>query len=306
MLFAVTKYKPNTFIGGIGLDITTKEELALKLAVSISDIKEFKIAGVNVEFYISKNYNIPIDCFSNYDTFTSSFNYYFIDVDGRVQITKTRSFADNSDINFLFPNLITWEEQSNGFSIDGPNNIYLPKCNSTTGIYTFHNWRGGVNRLYIPLLTYLGAEAFFNYKINPSTKKNIIYINPSIASNDKILNAKSKGAIIREVTNFTSPSKIADLSVSKTETTITLIFTTPSSFNVIDFHEIWIKEKEVFDPKTEYLPNDFEITGSNQILTGLKSNTEYIVKLATCDIMYNGSGMSDTPSFSNVVEFRTL
>jgi len=305
------------FIGGIGVDLPDASSLAARLTdisynpLTSSDIKNFTIdADNNISFRIDKEFITIVQAFD----YASASSKYAIYLGDKLHETFRGCFRGLSNMRIRIDSDIIYGAQCQ-YSSTGPDINYYPNITDLTSeLLIFANWRNGVNRLYIPKVVALlqgGNGVFYNYLIRATSKKNKIYVNPFLLTNNggspdaRIQFAMNQGGNIISVTNFTIPSNISDLSIVKTSTTATFNFTPPSSFNALDFYEIWIKEKGVFNAENEYMPNRIELTASGQTLTGLNPDTDYIVKIASIDYMYNGSGMSQTPSFSNEIEFKT-
>lgn len=192
--------------------------------------------------------------------------------------------------------------------------LYFPNVTSVLGRTALWIENAG-ELLYLPEATQLSYDS--NYNVGPIRLKSgggKIYVHPSLETSDngnmhKALNyAQNQGATIVFVQNYTSPTSISDLSVSNiTSNTVQINFTTPvGSVNAIDYHEVWLEQVDVFNPVHRYLPRYKKITTSGQTLNGLISGKTYKLKLATCDIYLNGSGVLENASFSNEVTFTTL
>ena len=82
-----------------------------------------------------------------------------------------------------------------------------------------------------------------------------------------------------------------------------LNFTPPSSANALDFYEVWLDDG-TDNPVQKYCIFD-EISASGATLSGLVSGRTYKLKIAACDVYWNGSGLSTTPAFSNEITFVT-
>lgn len=121
--------------------------------------------------------------------------------------------------------------------------------------------------------------------------------------------ASTNGATIYNAKLGTTPITWKNLvNFQNSVADVTLNFTTPApSTNPIDFYEVWLEELGVNDPEYRYFPHS-EITASGHIIRGLKANTNYVIRLATVDTLYNGSGVHSDPNmrrFSNQVIFQT-
>jgi len=129
---------------------------------------------------------------------------------------------------------------------------------------------------------------FFDDKLGETPFKSgcKIYINPFLqtsnagAEEGDIAYARTRGATIRYVTDFTAPNPITNLSIGNVYgTAIQLNFTAPTgSLNTIDFYEVWVNGRYYQD-----------ITGSGQYITGLTPSTVYNIEVKPTDIYYNKS-----------------
>ena len=126
--------KPNTFIGGIGAVTNTASLLAIKLGLSVANIKSFKVEAVtnNVSCYIDTTYFLPFNCFDHNTDIT-----FFNDLDGLVLLGNAYCFR-------LATNLTS---------------VYFPSLTTLNGA----NFNGCLNlkTVYIPLLEYMGWSCFF-------------------------------------------------------------------------------------------------------------------------------------------------
>jgi hypothetical protein len=114
MTFGRQYLKPNTFIGGVGAQVTSEAILALVLSPELvaSDIKIFKITGLNISCYIEKRYNLILDTFNVFSSgntgnwFTNFGNSrtltYFLDLEGKVISGGDQNFLFQQNCNFVF------------------------------------------------------------------------------------------------------------------------------------------------------------------------------------------------------------
>lgn len=317
------KYEPNTFIGGAGEEYTTAMELATVMDIPYVAIKNFRVdANNNISCRIDRDYNITTNAFSKYLGANHKFERYYIDVDGLLKETHKRTFAQNPKLKMLLPGLEIWGSQSIGHTYDGPLILYAKnltnvKDGSTIGDgYFAHDWRNGADRVYIPNYNppYENTNQWYNFQQNNAPgRKNVAYVSASFFNHPNTVSARTKSGVkldARIVTNFDCPNAVEDLSVATvTANTVQVDFTTPApSTNPIDFYEVWLEELGVNDPEYRYFPRT-EITASGETITGLKPNTNYALRLATVDTLYNGSGVHSDENmrrFSNQVIFQTL
>lgn len=144
-------YKLNTFIGGIGGTINTKELLAYKLGIPAYRIKKFKVTGVDIECAIVGGYNIPDDAF-----FLSNANItYFHDYENVVEIGLSAFRNTTSLISciFLKANIIHGNGSGGGaFRDSSINSINAPNVTTFTGDWIFNNC-DSLESIDFPLLT---------------------------------------------------------------------------------------------------------------------------------------------------------
>ena len=330
------KFVPNTFVGQIGTDISSKEDMASYLSVSASDLKVFSIAPDNtVSFYVGKEHSLAHDAFY-LDNFITS----YWDLDGKIIGSGGRVFYPDPQpslqlyaylpkLNYIGQQMFIFHQNSLNYNLEG-----------AVSYDTNQIFRGsGTRNLRLPLLEYtVGSNPFQNAFDNPRNKRGylpkfnptmiqtnsadlygavinsgvIIYTHPDMATADSgnphpsIVNIISQGAIVRYVTSFTPPENITDLSASDiTATSVKLNFTPPTAVNGLDFYEIWLDDG-TGKLEQKYFPIQQELTASGQTLTGLTPGTTYKIKLSAIDMFYNGAGQSTTPAFSNEVIFTTL
>ena len=97
--FGKSKYKPNTFIGGVSATINTPALVAAKLGISVERVKSFSIVGSDIEILITGSYTIPIDCFRLNTSIT-----YYLDNDGLVLGIDSYGFRECANLaNVNFP-----------------------------------------------------------------------------------------------------------------------------------------------------------------------------------------------------------
>ena len=129
----------------------------------------------------------------------------------------------------------------------------------------------------------------------------ILYVNPFLqtsnggAEEGDVANARSQGATIRYVTNFTPPNPVTNLSVGTIyNTAVQLNFTPPTSVNGVDFYECYANGK---------LMN--EIKNSGEYISGLTPSTNYNIRIVAVDMFYNKSELSNTVSVSTTNRVAT-
>jgi hypothetical protein len=287
---------PNTFIGGVSATISTPALLAGRLinypsggAFSISNIKNFKIIGSDIECTIVAPYRII-----SYGMYFTSLTKY-IDSDN-----MCKAFGTSTNPVFGSTPLLTELKLEGVISIDNcsqefnnvPLKFYnfksLTQINSTYCLYIPNGYD-----LYIPNCTIFGYTTGNDFVITSRVPR-IIYCHPSLATcnsgspDGDLAIAIAAGTIVRYVTNFTAPSAVTDLSSGTIyNTAIQLNFTPPSSTNAIDYYELY--NNGVFVKN---------ITASGQYITGLTPSTNYNITLIAVDVFYNKSVVSNSLSVS--------
>ena len=255
---------PNTFIGGVASTINTPALLATKLGINVSRITVFSVVGSDIKCSVSGNYTMSGTAFTNNLQIT-----YYID-NGICNSFDSRSFAGAEKLQF----------------------IELPNVTSISCTEGFvRNYK--LERIYTPLCTSYGSTVGNNTLFNGSTafaQGCKIYTHSSMATVNSggvegdLQAGATYGAIIRYVTNFTSPNPITTLSAGTIyNTAIQLNFTPPSSTNAIDYYEVYING--VFSKN---------ITASGQLITGLTASTSYSITVIAVDIFLNKSTVSNT------------
>jgi hypothetical protein len=104
-VFGRTKYRANTFIGGIGNTFNTPALIANKIGISVSRIKSFRIIGDDVEFAIigDAKYTLAAGAFMNNTNIT-----YFHDQDGKISYILYSAFSGATNLkSAIFPSIIT-------------------------------------------------------------------------------------------------------------------------------------------------------------------------------------------------------
>lgn len=272
--FSKQKAKVNTYIGGIGGTINTPALLASKLGISESRIKLFKVTGVDVECAIVGENTLSKTSFHNDANVT-----YFINTSGITfihgQNASQTTFFNNPKLHTVFLEKCTYFEQIP----NGPLVIFR-LCPSLKKVYV-------PNLLNIGLLATRDTSAFLQMQSTPK-----IYVNPFMSTSNAgaeegdIAYARSQGASIRYVTNFTPPTQITDLTVGTIyNTAVQLNFTPPTAVNGIDFYEVYVNGR---------YNNDISTSGG--FATGLVANTTQTIEVYAVDMFYNKSSKSNTIS----------
>lgn len=150
---------PNTFIGGVGATINTKELLAAKFlnmdgsAFDVANIRGFKVDGNDIECYIKTPYKfINVAFKSNLDI------THYKDISGLVTSLYTQEFRYASNLTeIIFNGVISIA----GYTFESCNltgNLSLPVC-TTIGAYAFKS-NGLLTSVNMPLLTSLPTGCF--------------------------------------------------------------------------------------------------------------------------------------------------
>jgi hypothetical protein len=100
IFFAAAPSKPNTFIGGVSATITSKNQLGIKLGISNTRVKNFRIIGSDIQCAITGgSYQIPANAFNGDTSIT-----YFLDNDGLVTDINSSGFqACTNLVSVNFP-----------------------------------------------------------------------------------------------------------------------------------------------------------------------------------------------------------
>lgn len=312
--------------------------------IPVNWIKNFRIDELGtVSFYIGRNYTFISQSGNNGFENTNYITSYW-DLDGKVLLMGSKAFTPYplstasimqyayfpSCFEFTGIQNFTFRRNQKAYNLEklqkisgtqdfrenGARNLRLPLLTEAVSYVAplmATVQYGDSKRLYVPRFNVTMAQESGNLIFGTNFKPTgILYTHPDMATanagspHPSVQAVIDRGASVRYVSNFTPPTPITDLSVTPSFNSVTVNFTPSTAVNGMDFYEVWLTEKNRFDHVQKFLPNDQEITTSGQTITGLKVGTEYVLRLASCDTMYNGSGMSDTPAFSNEVIFKTL
>lgn len=154
--FGKSKYKPNTFIGGVSATLNTPALVASKLGISVSRIKAFSIIRSDIQFaVIGGSYSMPNSCWKNDTTIT-----YYDDRSGLCTTLIDQSFRSNPNLTFVnFPKLTT----INNYNFEGSalaGTIDFPMVTTAVGAYLFKNMVGGAVTINLPNTTSIGGTDF--------------------------------------------------------------------------------------------------------------------------------------------------
>jgi hypothetical protein len=311
---------PNTFIGGVSATIGTAAALASRLAINVDRITLFEIVGEDIKCRVTGNYNGLGSGFDGNTAIT-----YYDDSEGLLVNMSDRFISACSILlwinfpklkttlgqNFNYcplikrielPELLSSTGQFGSFTYnDSLQEIILPKLITvrSTSEEGFAQNNRNLTMVYIPVCTELGSSQLrnpFNFRPSGSNLNRLkIICNPYFqtsnagAEEGDIAYARSQGAIVRYITNFTSPNPVTTLTTGTIyNTAIQLNFTPPTgSTNAIEFYECYANG---------VLKNN--ITASGQYITGLTANTAYQFTVIAVDVFYNKSVVSNSVSAS--------
>ncbi len=195
--------KPNTFIGGVGATINTPALLATKLGITVSRIKGFKVAGLDVQCAIVGTYSIPFNTFLG----NTQLNKY-IDLDGLVTTIGNSAFNGCTSLvgDLVFNSLIDLGNAAFfGTKITGftANNVTTIQVNAfynctflvsisfnnvtTIQLNAFYNCTSLVGDLVFNSLTSLVSSSFIGTKITGFTANNLATIQTNTFSGHTFL-----------------------------------------------------------------------------------------------------------------------
>jgi hypothetical protein len=166
--FGKSKYKPNTFIGGVAATINTPALIAAKLGILATRIKTFNVIGNDIEFAIIGSYEIPVNMFLN-DTNITFYN----DRDGLCLKIRYGCFSGSTSLVWVnFPEVkdiisSTWEASGNFYGCINLTTVSIPKFTynvANSNFYIFSNCQA-LEHLYFPLYNGpIGPYMFYNTK----------------------------------------------------------------------------------------------------------------------------------------------
>jgi hypothetical protein len=286
-VFGRQKAKTNTFIGGVSASLGTPALLATKLGINVSRISNFSIVGSDIKC------NISGGTYLFYNSFISDPNItYFDDRDGLARcLNGYYAFAFCDRLYYI--NLPGTLQTGNYLGRGCPllKTAYLP---SVTQVSNGGFYESKIDRFYIPNATLIGGSntaynECFNRIFFQDNALKTIYAHPSLATinagaeEPDIAYARSLGATIRYVTNFTPPNAISNLSAGTIyNSAVQLNFTPPSSTNAIDYYEVYVNG--AFHS---------EIKASGGYVVGLSAATNYNISLVAVDVFYNKSSLGN-------------
>lgn len=234
--------QPNTFIGGVAASIPDAATLASKLNISVSNITAFQVLANDIAARIEVNYSLP-DALN--DTFFWRANNnltHYRDEGGKVTSIGQQVFRYSNNMT----------------------EAYFPQATSIGSGAFIQN---GVlyDVIYIPRATTLGTSVSGDETVLFGvSSKTSIYLDPSLqtanagSEEGDVAAARSKGANIVYVQNFTAPNAIGDFSIgTKYATSLEVNFTVPSSTNTINYYQVYngFNLLAIIDNPGEYVLN---------------------------------------------------
>lgn len=276
------KIEPDTFIGGVGSTVLTKEDLVNHIRtgssgssapIDVSNVVYFNNDGYEISFKINVSHNFSMGAdFPNaiyVFVYSDLFNYInrwgerpsikeiiigenVIIAEGvnleltRHSIIKTVVLSDYAP-NYMFQNSI--------FRV-----LYIPNANplgsSTSSNETISTWKPQNNN-----------KGFFNIANQTNNGGGI---------EGDVQNLINKGGTANFIVNSTPPNPITDLSFTVSGVDVILSFTTPASTNSISHYEVY-RGKEIMGI----------ISSSGESISGLSNGDE--ITVYTKDTSYNSS-----------------
>lgn len=278
----------NTFIGGVASTLYSAALLAAKLAIDVSRISAFEVAGSDIKCKITGGYPLLGQIFDGMTSLT-----YLIDNDGLINAIGGGTFR-NTSLSLLKADGIIMESGGGSTFSGCPLKIWnAPNLKNLTTDNSSAFANSSITTLYIPkcetIGTTTGSDSVSLFFGLPSSA--IIYTNPLLQTiNAGGLEGDLVGIpqTVRFVTSLTAPNQVTTLAVGIVySTAIQLNFTPPSSTNTIDFYECYVNG--VFLKI---------LTASGQYITGLLANTAYQLTVIAVDSFYNKSIVSNSVSVS--------
>jgi hypothetical protein len=331
--------KPNTFIGGLGLNYPTSTSgITGQLGVTAISLKRYRSDGPDneVSFYKRHDYGIAA-----LNAFAGTEVTYYYDEGEKCSINSNQGVFRNTKIyRFWIPRTKLWQGPSGYVTLNNVQTrgyLYLPywtgEGNNQNYIWNSASVTNKLDILYAPKLTRLtlqlqarrnfvnqtlirrvvfpriktlnaNHESYIFTNVNPACifylSKEMSYYNQG-NENKHVTYWRNRGCEIRWVENMLVPNPVNDLAVNQGTTTAELVFSIPSvNVNSIEGYEIWIHDINTTGyDRWQKYMPHSEALGSGHIITGLQQGTTYIVKLKTFDYYYNLS------EFSNEIQFTT-
>jgi hypothetical protein len=191
-IFGKTRYKANTFIGGLASTLNSPALLASKLNISVSRIKYFKIVENDIECMITGGNYSPI-----FGAFLNSAITYFDDRDGLITTLTSQVFRYDANLSWVnLPNLTNlgdYNFQGSGLS----SSITFPKL-TTLGINCFAQLLKACE-LTFPVLQNISVNNF----INPTSNTTInVPLSLATSNNGKPNPYLTTSSITRTLVNY--------------------------------------------------------------------------------------------------------
>lgn len=145
----------NLIIEGVSSTITSKEILATKLTVGVSEIRRFQVVGSDIKANIRRVYGVSSDAFNNNKNILR-----FIDLDGLCESLGINAFYQSSLIEIIAPNLKKIEANSFRAAVNFTG-VNFPKLESLEA-GSFHSTK--ITQAIFPLIKSenIGTLTFIN------------------------------------------------------------------------------------------------------------------------------------------------
>lgn len=282
----------NIAIGGVSSFITSASILANYLIINPSDIFNFRIVGDTVFADILINYEIGATAltFEN-----NNLIRYFDQARGGISTGFTRYFA-NSSVFYVTSKTTGRVSSDEMYENSDLKYAFFENADTLRGFRCFAGLTD--TRIYIGNLSILdrivgSANSPFLGCTNVK-----VYMPPTAPA----ITGQGTQFERIDILNTTTPDSISDLQI--TETGGTFVRLDGLGIANAEFYELWIVKNGVY----EFI-GEIQDSGDKFYLTNLEENTNYSIKIATCDQYWNGSGFFEDASkqaFSNVINVTTL
>ncbi|MGC1471555.1 MAG: hypothetical protein WA775_03090 [Psychroserpens sp.] len=308
----VVDFAPNTFVGGIATNHPTKEDFENSFLEpnDAVNILNYTVEGDNISFYIEflKIASFKGDVSENIEQNDLK---HFIHIGDNVAQRGNNCFSGHKSLKMF------WVQK--GFAGTSSQHQF------NRGVQTFKYRRLGENditprrygqgaanncRFYFPEInigTISGNNSTFGFASGGANS--VLYTPIENATNNggqpdgdiqEYLN-RNVGTVVY-ITNFTIPDAVNNLTVLQNNGIVTFNFTTPNSSNGIGFYEVYLDTGDGF---TKYYPvGEINTSGDTLDLSDYGDLSGLKIRLATCDIYWNGSGLETDENrrvFSNEV-----
>jgi len=278
------------FVGNVGAtSIKTPSEISNFFSLNSSDVFDFEvIGGVNVFFKTKKQFLFRSQKPRNEEVTYIVINSKLFVEDGN------GTFFENSTMRSFHHRNNQKTFGAAGFRYSNLKHLFFEFATILGRPNTFDSLNDC--RIYIDKVTMEENVSVINTASNVT-----FYINENAPIN--ILNRINvNGSNTVLISDYTTPNTVSDLSFSNLlNKEVQLDFTEISNS---DFYEVWIYDG--VNEKTWRMLS--EIQGSGGLIELPRNSTEYIVKIATCDQYWNGSGFfedEERRAFSNEININT-